>query len=374
MHFRKSRRIRLLLLMLVTAALTLTGHILPTSCEKHIQLSTIHSHTNSQHLDAFCILNDGSGRQQSSDIDSCSSVLKSVRINDGHFNISYQRCSYCCVGQRDNKTHKKSVFGSDQLERSRRPEIPKSVIGPAKYPSQTQVSLGEIGIKKVFLINLDSRKDRLANVMQLLGYLRFPFTRFPAIDVRSMFNQTDGLNKQTSFFRNFFNRKHNDGQVGAWQSHLQLYFRIVEESQQDDRPVLILEDDIDMEVDTPTLLKRALESLPNDWEIFVLGHALIQCSKTYGTVCRVWQLFCLHAYVIRNSIVASKLIQWSNTAHTQIADHVWLDYIKRGLLIMYASYPNHIVVQSRQIYGTNIGVGPIPEVPLRNSLRRLLNQ
>jgi hypothetical protein len=136
---------------------------------------------------------------------------------------------------------------------------------------------------------------------------------------------------------------------------------------------LILEDDIDVEADIAALLKQALESLPKDWEMFLLGHCDLTPVKTYATFCKTLQFSCAHAYVIRNSTVASKLIRWSNTVESQVSDSVWINPVERGELIVYASYPRHLVVQVRKTYGSNIGVGPIPEVLLKKSLRKLLN-
>ncbi|CAF3583438.1 unnamed protein product, partial [Rotaria sp. Silwood1] len=141
-----------------------------------------------------------------------------------------------------------------------------------------------------------------------------------------------------------------------------------------DRPVLIFEDDIDLEADAPFLLKEALHSLPNDWEIFLLGHSEMWCKHVYSNnICRAHTFFCAFAYVVRNSTVVEKLISWSNTKNPQVADVFWRGHISGGSLIAYAVHPQHIVIQDRAKFGTNIPEsGPINPERLRNPLSKLL--
>ena len=73
-----------------------------------------------------------------------------------------------------------------------------------QYEPCTIEDVSNIGIKKVIVINFDSRKERLANVMQLLGYFRFLFPRYPAINAKRIYKQIDGLHLDTHYFRQLF--------------------------------------------------------------------------------------------------------------------------------------------------------------------------
>ena len=364
--------ISLVPLTLITVYVILIRYVDSFPCERTLQFSIEHFHYNSPLISASCTLNHGQKNEQASRANGCSSFVDDGTMVGEHFGMFHRGCWYCCIGDSSNGTDERSSSRVDPPKTSGTKKIDKPMISSTNHSSSKQLTLNEIGIKKVFVINLNSRPDRLANVVALLGYLQFPFTRFPAIDVKSIYKQLDSLHPRTNFFRQIFNRSHNDGQIGAWQSHLQVYFRIVEESKTDDRPVLILEDDIDMELETPVLLRQALQSLPNDWEMFLVGHSHVQCTKTYATLCRVGHFYCTHAYIIRNATVASRIADGSNTVHTQAADILLMDLVNRGSLIVYASYPRHIVVQDRKSFGSNIVGGAIPEVGLQRSLKNLL--
>jgi GR25 family glycosyltransferase involved in LPS biosynthesis len=232
--------------------------------------------------------------------------------------------------------------------------------------------LAEIGIKKIFLINLDRRIDRLSHVLQLLGYLRLPCTRFSAIEAREISEQMNKFDPRTKFIQNISSISLT-GLQAIWLSHLQILFKIVDEASENDRPVLIFEDDIDMEANTPSLLKETLNILPNDWEIFLLGHCVTNCKQVYANnICRVNGFYCIHAYVIRNSTVAKKLISWSNTKTAQVADIYWLQHVEKGSLVVYGAYPSLLVTQDRDKFGKLPESGNIPAMKLRNSLSKMI--
>ncbi|VDB86564.1 unnamed protein product [Peniophora sp. CBMAI 1063] len=58
--------------------------------------------------------------------------------------------------------------------------------------------------------------------------------------------------------------------LACWYSHLQLLRRISE--CEDERPSIVLEDDVDMERDIHERLQSIWDALPSDWDIVYLGH------------------------------------------------------------------------------------------------------
>jgi GR25 family glycosyltransferase involved in LPS biosynthesis len=292
------------------------------------------------------------------------------------FKVYYKKfiynCAYCCVFVEPDAVSKKlaPLVGTFMAGK---PIIHNQTISDTNCSLQRHLTLKEIGIKKIFLINLDRRIDRLSHVLKMLGYLRLPYTRFSAIDARKIREEMKKFDRRTNFIRNISSINKVNGATGAWQSHLQIYFKIVGEASKNDRPVLILEDDLDMEVNTSSLLQKALSILPNDWEMFFLGHSRMSCKKVYeNNICRAHLFTCTFAYVIRNSTVAKKLIKWSNTERTQVADLYWQEYIVKDLLVAYAAYPNHIIIQDRVNFGTDITSGPLTAMKLQNPLSKMI--
>ncbi|CAF4674133.1 unnamed protein product [Rotaria sp. Silwood1] len=100
----------------------------------------------------------------------------------------------------------------------------------------------------------------------------------------------------------------------------------------------------------------------------------MQCKRVYpNNICRAHTFFCADAYIIRNSTVARKLINWSNTETPQVADVFWHPYISNDALIAYAAYPNHIAMQDRSKFGSDVlQSGPIKVVNLQNPLSKIL--
>ena len=343
-------------------------HLTRQSCDQIIQMRMAHRNTS-------CILKDESKYQPYIRTTDCSVSVEDQRYMEIHFDQYGSRCTYCCPIFELNDGHKTSSTGNKaSLRENRSPISTQASYG--NISSKNYLTLEDIGIKKVFVINLDFRKDRLSNVAKLLGSLRLRWTRFEAISKQHFHQQLHTFNPKTKFIKNMSNLNNITDRIATWQSHLQIYFKIVDEALNNDEPVLILEDDFDMEANTPFLLKKALSLLPSDWEMFFLGHSHMECKEVYqNNICRAHIFYCAVAYVIRNSTVARKLINWSNTKNPQVADIYWRKYIRNGSLIVYAAYPNHIVIQNRKQFGSDIeGGGYIPPIKLRNPLSKIVKQ
>ncbi|CAF3990716.1 unnamed protein product, partial [Rotaria sp. Silwood1] len=122
------------------------------------------------------------------------------------------------------------------------------------------------------------------------------------------------------------------------------------------------------------LIKEALRTLRNDWELYYLAHSHVYCIKVLpNNTCKASFLYCTTAYVVRNSIVARKLIKWSYSPHGGEADGTLLVYMRDGSLIAYVAHPNHIAWQDRNSWGTDISQsGPIALAYFRNRLSKIL--
>lgn len=148
--------------------------------------------------------------------------------------------------------------------------------------------------EKAFVINLDSRPDRLEQITSRLDALGIEFERFSAIRPED---------------RNGFA---NVGYYGATLSHLQLWREIYERGYE---TALIFEDDAIFRDDTNTIMKTALSQLGDiDWELIYLGAVPYKLGKRLASNIRVMIRGChLHAYGVRREHL-QKLIQCGDEA------------------------------------------------------------
>jgi GR25 family glycosyltransferase involved in LPS biosynthesis len=74
------------------------------------------------------------------------------------------------------------------------------------------------------------------------------------------------------------------GMIGCTLSHLSLYKQIIEKGEDQ---VLILEDDIRIEDNKAACLEKAIEQLPDNWELFYLGYLYNNNSLTLSANIRI---------------------------------------------------------------------------------------
>jgi GR25 family glycosyltransferase involved in LPS biosynthesis len=175
-----------------------------------------------------------------------------------------------------------------------------------------------LGIDKIFVINLKTRKYRKKTMIQISDYLNLNFTFFSAINSEDVKKDFAYINKPDNM---------RDGQIACWLSHMNIYEKIVNSSYID--KAIILEDDIDIHIDIIRKTNLALDKLNNNnWDILFLGH----CSKEEGNIINLInskaQLFkaqypsCTHGYIITKK-GASKMLNYRdkpNTIDWQIGD------------------------------------------------------
>lgn len=247
--------------------------------------------------------------------------------------------------------------------------------------------LEEIGVGKVFVINLEKRADRLKHVNTLLGELGIPFTRMAAIDSGQViqkksteYQEDDIFDKEIAVTKRTFceicsnlPRGRKAGEVGCWLSHLKIYLEI--SRAKDEHPTLILEDDVDLDTDVKQKLRETLNTLPDDWEMFFLGWGshIKEFQPVGRNTARVHErIWGAHAYVVRNSAVARKLIRLSNTKYLQVADWLYIDSIKSGHLKAYLAYPEKLATQIDLKSDIREKINLSMSCPIKNSLYRHL--
>ncbi len=228
-------------------------------------------------------------------------------------------------------------------------------------------------ISKVFVINLDRRKERMKAIDARLKKLHIPYYRFSAIDFQNgtskkmIASAMKKLHVETRMnitrVMEQLKRNHsqslNWGSTGCWQSHLQIYLQIKNGSFSSlPGPFLILEDDVVISSRIKTVLSRKYlyQSLPQDWEMFFLDHLNLKCHepwkkplglgaprKSKKASSNVTSEFCLvdftfqtSAYVLRNHTVVNKLVDKGNKRSVQIADVYFNQLFKNHTIKAYA--------------------------------------
>ena len=118
---------------------------------------------------------------------------------------------------------------------------------------------------KIFVINLDSSKDRLKNIQMEFKKLHLDFTRIPAIKASLNFskpyiNYNPELNKKT------YRRPLSRGEIGCYMSHMRCWQEIVDKK----IPIaLVLEDDAKLNDQLPDILS-SIEEISLKWDIIKL--------------------------------------------------------------------------------------------------------
>jgi len=220
--------------------------------------------------------------------------------------------------------------------------------------------------ENVYVINLNSRPDRLAFMTEILNEIQQPFIRTEAIDGNKLEELCEKkmplpLNPKISYscedlIRNKSENKCLNGEIGCWLTHLQLYYQIVENFEKTgrDNPSIILEDDIDVDVNFKELVNKSLSNLPYDWEIFYVGCNLpAEIELLFNNIAISKKFYGTYAYVVRNADAAKKLISISNKSDCQVADHIFLDAIRERILRSYIAYPR-IYASSDIMFGTDV--------------------
>ena len=125
-----------------------------------------------------------------------------------------------------------------------------------------------IGVKfdKIFLINLDTRKDRLKSLMEAEPYLEKMVTRIPAINGKTLIMNRFIYNL---FKQNQFHWKKSV--IGCNLSHMTVWSKIIQEP---GRYFLVLEDDVRFKKDWLHTLNVPMKHVPFDADILYLGGVL----------------------------------------------------------------------------------------------------
>jgi glycosyl transferase family 25 len=183
----------------------------------------------------------------------------------------------------------------------------------------------------IFVINLESSKDRLSNITEMLNAYNLKFKRSPAIDGRLL----------THDFKKSIVKSHrgklklSDGEIGCYLSHLAVYKEIVGS---DIKFSLILEDDAFFSPEFSVLLKSGLP-FPVDMDILKLEgyrrktvkYISLFSYNDYRYVFPELVSFGTAGYII--TLEGAKKLLKSSKILRQPADHGLFRYWESGVVI-----------------------------------------
>lgn len=164
--------------------------------------------------------------------------------------------------------------------------------------------------EKIYLINLDRRRDRYDQFLTFAEKYNLVFERISAFDGSVLLdkNFTYG-NKKISFSKNEF-YKHEPGNffgienfheryfkgcVGCLLSHLEI-LKLAKKNNY--KSILILEDDVVFSDDIEQKLENLYKNFPNEWDMFYLSGSLIKEGEKFDYYSELISAHTTHSYAV----------------------------------------------------------------------------
>jgi len=206
----------------------------------------------------------------------------------------------------------------------------------------------------VYVINMTQKKDRLINFSKYYNNsdLKFKqFNIFPAIVGKDLnlieFVSPEGYKQILELEKTGHRKHHYDlsrGAVGCYLSHLSIYKKLVNSNY---KYGIIFEDDSEMIEDFYNNIIDGLNKIPDNWDIFLLGHICIKCdiNSEYTKVHRFWGT---HSYIIKKES-AAKLLKYLDKPLSKQIDADMSLLVKRGIINIYALNKS-LAMQSTNFY------------------------
>ena len=161
---------------------------------------------------------------------------------------------------------------------------------------------------KIFMINLEKRKDRLNNFNFRYNNSDFkiPYNLFKAFDGRKI-DISKYINKNTyndiliteKTGKRKYHYQLTRGAIGCYLSHVNIWKHILDNNIDS---ALIFEDDVNINYNSEELIYKSINNIPQDFDIILLGCNCIKCYKknNYRVVYKFWGLY---AYIITKKCI-----------------------------------------------------------------------
>jgi GR25 family glycosyltransferase involved in LPS biosynthesis len=159
----------------------------------------------------------------------------------------------------------------------------------------------------IYLINLNRNQKRLQLFLEQFkaSDLRFKtIKRVPAVDGKQLditqYLSDRAFKEIKSIETTGYRTKHYQltrGAVGCYLSHLKTYKQIADS---DKEFGLIFEDDVNISRDFYVKLNTILKSIPNNWDVLLLGCHCLKCKK-HEVHSHVRKFILLHCYIVKKT-------------------------------------------------------------------------
>ena len=200
---------------------------------------------------------------------------------------------------------------------------------------------------KVFVINLEQSKDRMASMRRQLDALHVEFERFPAVWGKTL--SPSELHRSFCPVRSYLSEgsRLTLGAIGCALSHDAVYARMIKDGI---AAAVVLEDDVLIDERLPDVLGRidARIDVARPQVYMLSSHGVADAG--INDFARVGGAMCTDGYVITRP--AAELIYRTNFPVISVCDK-WRRWVKRHGLELYQSWPS-VVRQDNATFGTLI--------------------
>jgi glycosyl transferase family 25 len=217
----------------------------------------------------------------------------------------------------------------------------------------------------VYVINMVSNTERLASFkhqyeksdLAWKEYILYPAIVGKDLDIKNYITPL-AYDKLMETDRTKKRKHHYDitrGAVGCYLSHLNIYKKIAESNKKNG---LIFEDDVMIATDFYKRMLFGLNTVPNNWDIYLLGLICLKCdiNNNFVDVTKFWGT---HAYLVKKD-AAAKLVNYFSKLIDKQIDADLSSLIKEKKIKVYAINP--IIVVQQNEFESDI------QVPVENNI------
>jgi GR25 family glycosyltransferase involved in LPS biosynthesis len=146
----------------------------------------------------------------------------------------------------------------------------------------------------IYVINIDSRKDRLDNAQNEFRKIGAAFTKVSAVD-----GYKEGL--EAAPYKGYNPKYWNPGAAGLLKSTEKALLHALQNNY---KRILICEDDIEFAPNINEMSDAWLKTVPKDWQMFFFGCYHVKDPMPINkAISKVSYAFCLHAYAVSSSVM-----------------------------------------------------------------------
>jgi GR25 family glycosyltransferase involved in LPS biosynthesis len=219
----------------------------------------------------------------------------------------------------------------------------------------------------IVYLNLERHEGKKLHIERMLKYANCSFTRFNAVDGQGLCSNNKSIMEYTNgigiaptddSIRQRIDAR-NAGRAGCHLSHL-IVLRGIDASGKD-RPVLILEDDVDLDVSFAEKVEDVIASPPEKWDIILLGGMF---KKRWWAHSRNKRLVdgryqaCLHAYLVNGAKSARRLADAIDTTRCpgRPVDVIIERTFRNDQSFAFYCFSPMIAVQRRDLFESDITI------------------